>query len=303
MIDFQPLTLDMKPEFDRLLRRDTPRGCEYSFNNLYMWGRQQAAFLDGYLVVLSQYNRRCVYPFPAGHGDVKPVLDAIIADARERGIPCCISSMNQEECDLLERLYPGKFRFHSDRDFYDYVYDIHDLAELRGRKFQKKRNHLHKFQAAHPNYTAQPLTDETMPAVQEMVEAWFAQRLAIDPTEDFHLERRALRRAFAHREEMGMEGLVLQEDGYILAFTMGSPLSHTTFDIHFEKARLDVDGAYNAINLEFARYLREKYPNLRWLNREDDMGLEGLRKAKLSYNPAFLLEKTWARLWEERDDV
>jgi hypothetical protein len=85
--------------------------------------------------------------------------------------------------------------------------------------------------------------------------------------------------------------------------TMGSPLSHTTFDIHFEKAQLDVEDAYNAINLEFARYLREKYPNLRWLNREDDMGLEGLRKAKLSYNPAFLLEKYWARLWEDSDEV
>ena len=303
MINFQPLTLDMKPEFDRLLRRDTPRGCEYSFNNLYLWGRQQAAFEEGYLVVLSQYNRRCVYLFPAGHGDVKPVLDAIIADARERGIPCCISSMNQEECDLLESLYPGKFRFHSDRDFYDYVYDINDLAELRGRKFQKKRNHLHKFQAAHPEYTADPLTDEWMPAVQEMVDGWFAQRLAIDPTEDFHLERRALRRAFAHRKELGMEGLVLVEDGKILAMTMGSPLSETTFDIHFEKALLDVEGAYNAINLSFARYLREKYPNLRWLDREDDMGLEGLRKAKLSYNPAFLLEKYWARLWEDTDEL
>ena len=302
MIDFQPLTLDMKPEFDRLLRRDTPRGCEYTFNNLYMWGRQKAAFLGGHLVVLSQYDRRCIYPFPAGHGDVKPVLDAIIADAQARGIPCCISSMNQEECDLLESLYPGKFRFHSDRDFYDYVYDINDLAELRGRKFQKKRNHLHKFQAAHPDYTVEPLTDALLPGVQELVDNWFSQRLAIDPTEDFHLERRALRRAFAHRTELGMEGLVLQEHGEILAMTMGSPLSDTTFDIHFEKARLDVEGAYNAINLEFARYLREKYPNLRWLNREDDMGMEGLRKAKLSYNPAFLLEKFWARLWEDSDE-
>lgn len=100
-----------------------------------------------------------------------------------------------------------------------------------------------------------------------------------------------------------MEGLVLVEDGKILAMTMGSPLSETTFDIHFEKALLDVEGAYNAINLEFARYLREKYPNLRWLDREDDMGLEGLRKAKLSYNPAFLLEKYWARLWEDTDEL
>ena len=92
------------------------------------------------------------------------------------------------------------------------------------------------------------------------------------------------------------------EDGEILAFTMGSFLNDDTFDVHFEKAREDVQGAYNAINQAFARHLREKYPQLKWLNREDDMGLEGLRKAKLSYNPDHLNEKFWARLWEEEDD-
>ena len=75
-----------------------------------------------------------------------------------------------------------------------------------------------------------------------------------------------------------------------------------TFDIHFEKALDIADGAYAAINQGFAAYLRDKYPHLLWLNREDDMGLEGLRKAKLSYNPAFMVEKYWARLWEAEDD-
>jgi hypothetical protein len=89
----------------------------------------------------------------------------------------------------------------------------------------------------------------------------------------------------------------------MLAFTMGSFLSEDTMDIHFEKAREDVPGAYNAINREFARYLRAKYPQLKWLNREDDVGLEGLRKAKLSYNPHHFNEKHWARLWEDEDET
>jgi hypothetical protein len=84
---------------------------------------------------------------------------------------------------------------------------------------------------------------------------------------------------------------------------MASRLSEDTMDIHFEKARDHVDGAYAAINQAFAKYLREKYPEIRYLNREDDIGLEGLRKAKLSYNPAFLVEKYWARLWEEEDET
>ena len=99
-----------------------------------------------------------------------------------------------------------------------------------------------------------------------------------------------------------MEGLLLICDGKVIAMTMGSALSNDTFDIHFEKATEGYDGAYAAINREFARYLREKYPALQWLNREDDMGLEGLRKAKLSYYPDQLIEKWWACLKEEGYD-
>ena len=95
-----------------------------------------------------------------------------------------------------------------------------------------------------------------------------------------------------------MEGLLLMDKHQPIAMTMGSALSSTTFDIHFEKAVEDMDGAYAVINREFARYLKEKYPNLQWLNREDDLGLEGLRKAKLSYCPDRLVEKHWACLKE-----
>ena len=99
-----------------------------------------------------------------------------------------------------------------------------------------------------------------------------------------------------------MEGLLLRDGQTTLAFAMGSLLSSDTFDIHFEKALDIADGAYAAINQGFAEHLRSKYPQLRWLNREDDVGLEGLRKAKLSYNPDHMVEKYWARLWEEEDE-
>ena len=105
-----------------------------------------------------------------------------------------------------------------------------------------------------------------------------------------------------HFENLGLEGLILYVGEQPVAVTMGSRLSEDTFDVHFEKAREDVQGAYGAINRAFARYLREKYPSLRYLNREDDLGLPGLRKAKLSYNPAFLVEKCWAYLAEEAYD-
>lgn len=302
MIDFQKFDLSRRDEYNRYLMNCGERGCEYSFVNLNVWGRQKAAFLDGFLVLFSQFERRSVYPFPVGSGDVKAVLDAVIRDARERGIVCRISTLTARDCEVLENLYPGQFRFHPDRDGYDYIYAIDDLAELRGKKFQKKRNHLNKFRENHPDCIFESITAANLPETEKMVERWYETRLTEELHEDFHLEKQAIRRAFSRMDALGLEGLLLREQGAVVAMAMGSRLSEDTFDIHFEKALDTVDGAYPAINQAFASRLREKYPQLRWLNREDDMGLPGLRKAKLSYNPDHMVEKYWARLWENDDE-
>ncbi len=301
MLEFEKFDFDRRQEYRSCLA-DAPRGCEYSFANLVMWGRQRCTFLDGYLVLFSQFHRRSVYPFPAGRGDLKPVLDAIIQDAHDRGIVCCLTCLTDTDCMALEELYPGRFRFHPDRDSCDYVYRIEKLAALKGRKLQKKRNHLNRFNAAHPNCTLRAITPENAHIVAQFAEKWYENRIKLDPTNDFHLERKALCRGLRHLQDLQMEGLMLEEDGRLLAITLGSPLTEDTFDVHFEKALEDVDGAYTAINQAFAQYLMEKHPSLAYLNREDDLGLPGLRKAKLSYDPEPLKVKFWARLWEDDDE-
>ncbi len=301
MIDFQKLDPARREEYEQFLFT-ADRRCEYAFANLSMWGRQRAAFVDGFLTIFAQFDRKAVYPFPLGQGEVIPVLDAIINDAKERGIPCCITGLNQEKCGFLEKHYPGRFRFYTDRDTFDYVYSIDDLADLKGRKFQKKRNHVNKFQTQFPQWRIEPITPANLPAVRELAGAWYAQRLQIDPEGDYHLELIALNRALTDPGKLGLEGLALYAGEQMAAFTLGSRLTEDTFDVHFEKALEIFDGAYPTINQAFAKYLRDKYPALRYLNREDDMGIPGLRKAKLSYNPAFLVEKHWARLWEELDE-
>lgn len=302
MIDFQPVTVNDKQEYDRFLLDGVERGCEYSFANLYLWGRQRGAVVHDHLVLFSQFNRRSVYPYPVGAGDKKEVVDAIIDDAKQRGIPCRITGVNQKDMELLESLYPGQFRFHCDRDFYDYVYSIDDLADLKGRKYQRKRNHFNRFRVDFPYYTTEPLCPQNLEAVRQMVEQWYENRLQEDPQGDYYMERVALKKALDHYEALGMEGLVLLDGSQILAVTMGSRISPDTMDVHFEKARPGAEGAYAVINCEFARYIREKHPEIRYLNREDDMGLEGLRKAKLSYCPDHLVEKCWACLLEDGYD-
>ena len=306
MISFSRLQLAQKAQYEDILFACGSRSCEYSFANLYLWGRQEAAFFPEGVAFFSHFYGKSVYPYPIGTGNRRAVLEAVLEDARSRGIPCRITSMTQAETQELESWFPGRFLFRPDRDGFDYVYAIDDLADLKGRKFQKKRNHVHKFQASHPDCLSVPLEKENLPQAQEMVAQWFRQRLAEDPHGDYLLEQIALSRAFRHFEALGMEGLMLVENGQVLAVTLASRLSENTMDVHFEKAREDVDGAYAAVNCEFARYLRLKHPELAFLNREDDLGLPGLRQAKLSYQPHHMEEKYNAYLAEGlhgEDDV
>lgn len=302
MIDFQKIDLSQRQRYNQFLMHCGERGCEYSLVNLYLWGRQRVAVLEGCLALFSQFDRRSVYPFPIGDGDLAAVLEAVIHDACARGLECRFSSMTAADCATLEELYPGKFRFHPDRDSCDYIYNIENLAELSGRKYQRKRNHLNRFRQNHPDCRMVEIDKTLLPQVQKMTDAWYESRCTPETQDTFHLEQVALRRAFEHWEELGLEGVVLTENGEILAMTVGSPLNESTFDVHFEKALEEVDGAYTAINQAFAAHLHEKYPALRWLNREDDLGLPGLRKAKLSYYPDHLVVKFWADLWEEEDE-
>lgn len=297
MIDFHRLELAQREEYERILFSGPTRGCAYSFANLRLWGRQEAAFLHGCVAFFSHYHGRSVYPYPIGDGDRRRVVEELLRDAQERGIPRRFTNLLPQDTAELEAWFPGRFVFTSDRDDFDYVYALEDLADLRGRKFQKKRNHVNRFWAEHPRCRVEPLTQDTLAPAREMVEDWFQHREG----GDLLLERVAVDRAFRHYAPLGMEGLVLEEAGEVLAVTMGTRLSPDTFDIHFEKAREFADGAYAAVNQAFAQDLRQRHPELRYLDREEDMGLEGLRRAKLSYNPHHMVEKAWAYWREDRD--
>lgn len=299
MIDFKPIKPEDKEIYEKFLMADGERGCECSFANLYMWGRQKLAYVGNQAVVFAQFNRRSVYPYPIGAGDKKEALDAIVKDAEERGISCRITGLNAEAKETLSALYPDRFKFHCDRDSFDYVYGIDDLAELKGKKYQKKRHHFNRFCANNPEYSVEAVSDSNIDKVAEMINSWYDAKLNENPDSDFQMEQVAIAKALRDYKALGLEGLALAVDGKIAAVTFGSKMSGDTFDVHFEKAVAEVDGAYAAINCEFARHIRAKYPEIKFLDREEDMGIEGLRKAKESYYPHHLVEKCWAHLTEE----
>lgn len=301
MIPYEKITPQMRDSYLAVAKSCPPRSCEYGFSNLFFWGKQQLAFLHGCVTVFSHFEGMSLYPFPMGSGDRRAVVQEILDDAAQRGIPCRISGITQAETQELESWFPGIFRFSPTRDFADYVYDIQELAELKGRKFQKKRNHLNRFRSAHPEARLVLMDETNLPLARKFVNEWFMSRLREDAEGDYTLEAIALDRAFRNFAALHLEGALLMDGEEILAITMASRLSEVTYDVHFEKAREDVEGAYTAVNQMFADHLRKAHPELLYLDREDDMGLAGLRKAKESYHPHHLEYKYLARLVSDLD--
>lgn len=294
MIDFKPFEEIEREEYEKYLFAETQQCCELSYANLRMWGKHKAAIVSDQMLVFSEYGQKRLYHFPLGKGDKSEAVSAILQDASERKIPCCINSITTDNALLLKELFPDTFEICFNRSSFDYVYETERLAELKGRKYHRKRNHYTKFCKNLPDFSVEPVSAENLDRTMAFVEQWYADRMQESPEKEYRSEQDAIQKCFASYEQFGMEGLILCHNGSILAFTMGSRLSPDTFDVHFEKARWDVEGAYTVINCEFARYIRAKHPDVLYLNREEDMGLEGLRKAKESYFPHHMVEKASA---------
>lgn len=296
MLQFFKLNLSHRQQIHELLYKAHRRGCEYSFANMYFWLMQhgEVAICSDYIVCRVRWGGTLSYFYPAGTGDVFPVLEEMRADSEALGADFVLRSVTEEDRLVLEELYPNKFRFVEHRDSFDYLYSIEKLADLAGKKLQAKRNHINKFISEHPDWYVKTLTDAEIPEVKALCREWYAVH---GEDESLRTEHAALDTALSNRETMGMEGIVLYNGQKAVGFSLGNRLNDTTFDVNFEKAFASVQGSYPTVNREFARYIRQKHPEITTINREDDMGIEGLRKAKESYYPDLLVKMK--AFWEE----
>lgn len=297
MITFKDITLEDRELITRYTLDSPRRNCDLSFSNLCSWRflyNTKFAVMDGFLLLKFWADGEPVYMMPIGTGDLKKALEALMADARREGQPFCLLGICEGMCSELEAIMPGRFRFTADRDYADYLYLRSDLATLAGKKLQAKRNHVNKFRRTY-HYEYTPITPDRIAECLELEARW-CRANNCDQHEGTGNERRALVYALHHFEELGLTGGILHVDGRIAAFTFGMPINRDTFGVHVEKADTGIDGAYAMINYEFANHIPEQYL---YINREEDLGIEGLRRAKLSYQPAVILEKYVACLKEE----
>lgn len=288
MSDFIPFSIEHKELYTQHLAKSPSNSSGYSFGNIFMWEsfcRRSLALRHDCLCVEYDCRSGMFYSIPGKGGDLAAAVDSLHEDARERGIALTLRGITAADRERLEQSCPGRFAFTPDRDNYDYIYSIDSMASLAGKKLHGKRNHCNKFQATY-SWEFQPLRPERFDDCLSVHKAWSHSRDGGSADENF-----AIARAFEHWDALGFEGGVLYANGQPVAFTVGEQISDDTVDIHFEKALDTVPGAYPMVAREFARQLNADHPQLRYLNREEDMGIENLRKAKESWYPLYLLEK------------
>lgn len=246
------------------------------------------AACDGFLFRHYDQNSRLHgYAFPTGEGDVEQAIHRIRKDAiaRDRELRFCL--LTAQQCDLLQQVCPGEFRFTSDRGDADYLYRRDLLAELPGTPYHAKRNHISRFTRDVPEWSVRPLGSDTTADALHIAEAWLAAEDGNSPA--LRHELRAITRALELIGPLQLFGLILFAGSKPAGMAIGSLISPQVADVHYEKCTPEFRGAYPLLNREFARALSPDHCTL--INREEDLNSPGLRKAKLSYHPELILEK------------
>jgi hypothetical protein len=285
---FRPLGLADKAEVTAALRADPPQTSELTFTNLYMWRRHYRPWLkseaDCLLLVAHIEGQEPFGLPPLGAGDRAAAATALLGHlARLTAQP----SLRRVGGAFVERhLDPGRFRAVAERDQSDYVYLTSELIALAGNRFHKKKNHLNKFLKTWA-FDYRPLDQELVGQVLAMQQDWCALR---DCASDESLvqEDRAIYEALKCFGELDYAGAAIIVAGKVEAFSLGEALNPETAVIHIEKANPAINGLYAAMNQMFAA---QAWAGLPYVNREQDLGIEGLRAAKESYNPHHMVEK------------
>lgn len=266
------------------------RSCERTFVNVYLWSRHYKvtfAVIEDALV-FKNGETEPAFSYPAGEEqNVKRAIEFLMEYTKERDLPFKLYNVTEKNFEQLNSWYLDKFEIEYVRDIADYVYETEKLATLAGKKLHGKRNHINKFIKTNPDWSYEPLSDENMEECFQMALKWRTQNGCEDDVEK-NAEMCVALNALRLYKELEQVGGVLRVAGEVVAFTIGEPLCKDTFVVHIEKAFAEVDGAYPMINQQFVQH---ECTDFLYVNREDDAGSEGLRKAKLSYRPAFMEEK------------
>ena len=277
-----------KPLFESYISKAHQYGSECAFSNLFVWRDCYHIYwaqAHDFLLLKVKRNDVDFYIQPFGGRDED--LPLLMQELREEhgGQPFEMHGIYDFTKERFERVMP-ELTFVEDRDNWDYVYLQEKLATLSGRKLHGQKNHYNAFVKAHPDYTYEPITLDNMMECLNFGEQWCDEHMHEDSS--LLCEKYAIQEAFLSFEQLELRGGAIRFDGKIQAFSFGKKINDDTAVLHVEKANHDVRGLYTAITKEFAAHA---WTDVKYLNREEDMGKTGLRAAKEALHPEFMVKK------------
>ena len=285
---FKDFSLEEKPLLDTLFKHFPPLLSEFTFTNLFIWRHAyqlKVSRLKNFLCLLSDQGENSFF-FPAiGEGDMVVCYRVLLQYLKEKGALPKIARVPEAVVAKTDWKAEG-FVAELDRAQSDYIYLTEDLIKLEGRKYHRKRNHIKQFKEKY-TYQYIPLTSEWISECLRLETEWCDLRHC-EVIPGLLNESIAIKEAFTHFEELGLKGGAILINGKVEAFTLGEPLNQDTVVIHIEKANSAYEGLYSLINQAF---LENQWSEYTYVNREQDLGEEGLRKAKESYFPHHMVNK------------
>ncbi len=286
--EFKKLSLEDKPLFDSVFTQYPPLISEFTFTNLFIWRKIykiKIFRLQNFLFLLAEKRDNPFFFPPIGEGDLIECCRLLLRAMKEKGKPAQLARVPEDMIASFNWKSEG-FVVTFDRDQSDYVYLLEDLVNLSGRRYHRKRNHIKKFKENY-NYQYVPLVPELISECLDLQTAWCDLKHC-EAEQGLADEFFAIKEAFTHFEALGVKGGAILINGKVEAFTLGEPLNRDTVVIHIEKANPYFDGLYPTLNQAF---LENHWSGYIYVNREQDLGEEGLRKAKESYFPHHMVNK------------
>ncbi|MBE6877665.1 MAG: DUF2156 domain-containing protein [Ruminococcaceae bacterium] len=295
MKNFKKLAVEDFETINPILKKYNVENCDHCFFTMLIWSFRhhvEYTICENTLFMRTMGDNSYWYLSPVGELPFEKAVQMIIDDAKENSYRIKIFAMDENQKAVMEQHFGSLFEIVADRDTFDYIYKTEDLSNLLGKNYQKKRNHCSRFERDNPEYTFNILTLENVEKAKEFEREW-CRRNNCDESMGLFAEREGIIEILDNLEKTDIIGAFIEIKDGIVAFTLASPINDNMVDIIVEKAFHEVTGAYAVINRDFARNCLQNYE---FINREDDMGQENLRKAKLANFPCEIRTKYMAKL-------
>lgn len=291
MLEFKKVTFEDLPVLNEFFKAEGSFVCEHTMGVLYMWGDRlnyEYCFNEGLLYLRTDRKGERIFYMPIGKGDKSKSLPKIAACAKEQNMHLTFFAASAEQLDMLRKEFPD---MQVKEGHGDYIYAASDLINLPGKKYHSKKNHINRFKRENPSYGFYDIDEKAIPRLQAFLEGFYMTREKLQPL--FYAEKRYVENVLANYFKLDLLGAYLEVDGKVAGFAIGEKRNNILF-VHIEKAYVEINGAYAMLNREFAARFAS---DVEYINREDDAGDEGLRKAKLSYNPVMMAPKYLVKIF------